>query len=172
MMSLSGFELIADKNCSEAQLISAISNLGPVRESAQFWIEIAENSSYSILHRRHCIFQLFYRHVTQGLTLASLATLLNIPSWLTENNITVVEDIGGSIPVKLSFENSVVVLNILPGKSADLNRWQIYISVNYKTDSKFFFKLISGAPTNQDTENLRIIEIGFSPPALDSLGAL
>jgi hypothetical protein len=170
-MSLSGFEVIADKNCSEEQLITAITNLGPVKESPQFWIGIAENDAFSLLHRRHCIFQLFYRHVTQGMTLASLAMLLNKPLWLAENDITVVEDIGGHIPVKLSFENSVVVLNILTGKSADLNRWQIYISVNNKTDAKNFFKLISGASTNRDTEDLKIIEIGFSPPALNSMGA-
>ena len=166
--------MIADKHCSEAQLVNAIRNLGSVNESPKFWTDIAEDDSYSRLHRRHSIFQLFYRHVVPGMSLSQLAFILQRPSWLTEKEITIVEDLGGHIPVSLSLGNTVLVFNVIPDSNPNSDRWhpdrwQIYMSVTGQIHPNGFYRLLGGGAVNQATSEATILEVGFSPPALDSL---
>lgn len=160
------FERIKNINCSENDLINAIKNLGAVTESPGFWTSIAENNAYKIFHRRHCIFQLFYRHVYVGMALHTLAVVLQKSKWLTKNNIRRVEDIGGHIPVKLSFNNTVVVLSILltPG----FDNWEIYLSIAGTLDEQQIFELINDNADNA-IKDFEILETGFTPQVLNSL---
>lgn len=168
-MGSSPTDVIADKHCSENQLVNAIQNLGPVNESPKFWTDIVEDESYSRLHRRHSIFQLFYRHVVPGMTLSLLALILQRPAWLTQKEITIVEDLGGHIPVSLSFDNTVLVFNIIPNPASSSDRWHIYLSVKGQIDPHDFFRLLSGSAVNQAISEATILEVGFSPPVLDSM---
>ena len=163
-MASSILQSIANKASSEEQLVSAINQLGPVTESPRFWIAIAEDPTYPRSHRRHSIFQLFKRHVKPGMTLASLGQLLGQPAWLAEQDITMVEDLGGSIPVRLSFDNTVLVLAILPDSAPHTDRWQIYLSVQGHVDLGEVWQVLQGRETNSATGATPILEVGFSPP--------
>jgi hypothetical protein len=68
---------------------------------------------YSRRHRRYGVFQIFYRHVTRGMPLSQLALVQRRPMWLAVGDISVVEDLGGHILVQLTFDNTVLVPNIL-----------------------------------------------------------
>lgn len=168
-MSSSPIEVIADKRRDEGELVEAIQNLGPVNEPPGFWTDIAEDESYGRLHRRHAVFQLFHRHVAPGMTLSQLALILRRPSWLTDEQITAVEDLGGHIPVGLTFDNTVLVLDVLPGPAPKPDRWLIYLSVRGQVAPEDFQRLLRGGAVDQAVSEAAILEVGFSPPVLDGL---
>ena len=160
--------LVADKRSSEDALQSAIRNVGPVEEPASFWTTIGSDESYSRLHRRHSIFQFFYRHIVPGMTLADLARVMGKPTWLSENDVTIVEDLGGHIPVKLASDRTVLVFDVLPDKTTISDRWQVYISVTGSISLPEIRGLLFEETAPESVRKAKIIEIGFSPLALDS----
>lgn len=162
-------EVIADKHSDEDQLVRAIEKLGGKKEAPKFWTDIAANEGYSRFHRRHSVFQLFYRHVTPGMTLSHLVPILQSPEWLANRNIAAVADLGGYIPVRLSFDNTVLTLDIIPDLSLSSDHWYVYIGVVGLIDPKDFCRLIHGGTVDQPTSDATILEIGFSPPVVDSL---
>jgi len=161
-------EQIADKHSSEKKLIDAIRNLGPVKEPADFWIKISNDNSYSKFHRRHCIFQLFYRHIQPGMSLSSLATIFNKPHCLHENDIYVIEDLGGHIPVSISAGDTILVINVLPENDTDY--FQVYFKVSGEMSAKDFYQLLNGQLVNPLVKQSKIIEMGFNPVVIDSIG--
>ncbi len=165
----SPIEMINDKHCDEEQLVRAIENLGVVNEAPEFWTNIVENKAYRKNHRRHSVYQFFYRHVKPGMTLSQLAQILGSPTWLANEDISIVEDLGGYIPVKVTFDNTVLVLDILPDPDPVSEHWYVYVSVTGHVDPKNFYQLLQGGAVDQATSEATILEIGFSPPVIDSL---
>ena len=160
---------IADRRCSEAGLVRAISHLGAIAEDPGFWLKIADDTSYRISHRRHVIFQLFYRHVHPGMTLAQLAALVRGRPWLPPESVSVVGDLGGSIPVRLTFDNTVFVIEVLPGSSGE-DRWLVYVSVAGQIELDDCRRILRGETAALAAGDAVIVELGFVPPVIDSVG--
>ena len=156
--------VIADEHSGEDQRRDAMLSLGPAAESPDFWSRIANDASFSRLHRRRSIFQLFLRHVRPGQTLAAVADILRKPSWLEAQHVSALEDVGGNVPVRMSFDNTVLVLDVLPEPTPNSDRWQVFLSVTGAVDPEDFFRLVSGGPASEATKSARVVEIGFSPP--------
>lgn len=169
-MTNAAHAIIVDRHCGEDQLRQAIQGLGPVSEPPSFWTAIASDDSYSRFHRRQSVFQLFYRHIRPGMTLADLARVVGQPTWLSRINVTAVEDLGGHIPVALSSDRTVLVFDILPDPMPNSDHWQVYLSVTGAVDPGDVIRLLSGERVPETVHNAHIIEIGFSPPALRSGG--
>src|SRR4051812_45305067 len=87
--------------CFEKQLKNA-------KESSDCWREVANNPDYSKERRRLAVFRLFKAHVKKGVTLKQLANILLNPSWFDLDDILVIEALGGSLPVRLTVENTVL----------------------------------------------------------------
>jgi hypothetical protein len=68
-------------------LIKRIRQNAPKKDEATIWARVANSDKYSDIRRRRAIFQLFDRHVRQGMTLGELANLLAKPSWLKRKSI-------------------------------------------------------------------------------------
>jgi hypothetical protein len=163
-------KIVADNRCTEDALRAAIRNMGLVEEAPNFWTNIGSDESYSRAHRRHCIFQLFYRHIVPGMTLADLSRIVGRPTWLSEKDVTIVEDLGGHIPVQLTSDRAAMVLDVLPDAMANSDHWQVYISVNDSISLTSLRQLLFEKAAPTDVRNAVILQIGFSPPALNSFG--
>lgn len=138
----------------------------PPDEPAGFWARIANDPSYPRNRRRQSVFQLLYRHLRVPTVLGALAGLLAGAAWLQEQDISVLGDVGGHVPVTPTFGGTVLVIDVLP---AD-HHWLIYVSVLEQVDAADAFRLLREPSRGGPAASLRVTEIGFSPQVVDSLG--
>jgi hypothetical protein len=81
------FRVIADPHVSTNELIRALKEVrssGTTNEPPQFWSSIANDTNYSIDHRKRAALQLFARHFKPGMTIHEVAGLLSRPNWLSQ----------------------------------------------------------------------------------------
>ncbi len=156
--------IIADPKTDIQTLMRAVQQLGPVTEVASFWTAIGNNAEYSQKHRRWAVWELFHRHVKPGITLADLARILDNPTWLADESISVVTVLGGRIPVKWTFEDTVFSLLIFPDIPDDTyDSWGIYLRVSGKVDRESFIKVIRDQPVPAEVRNAQVLERGLVP---------
>ena len=156
---------IADPSTGRTALIDAIRDLGPVTEPASFWSDIAGDDAFAPEHRRRAVVALFRRHVVPGTTLADLARALGDAAWLTDDDVSVVEVLGGKIPVSSTFEDTVLVLGVLPGLPDEASRhWAIYLRVAGTLDLSDVLALLHAGAAPPEVERAEILEVGFEPP--------
>lgn len=160
-------QIIADPGVSEADLVDAIAQLGAVTEPASFWARLANDSHRSPTQRRLYIFQLFHRHVRPGMSLSQLALILDKPAWLTREVLEMIEDLGGTIPVRLTDDNTVFVLRVSP-ECETSPIWAVYVSVTGKHSANELYALLHGNAVDARVAQARILQIGFSPPVHQS----
>ena len=151
--------IIAAKGTSPTELDAAVANLTmPPKESPKYWSEIANDSSYPVFHRRRAVFQLLSRHLRTGMSVSELAKLLDHPTWLRASHIFLVDTLRGQIPVHLSPNDTVFVLEVLLGPHRDTSA--IYLRVRGKVDlQKFRDAILAGKKTS--IGNAAIVEIGL-----------
>ena len=113
--------------------------------------------------RRRAIVELFREQVRPGMTLAELARVLDEPDWLRDEDLTVVDVLGGKIPVTWTHEDTVLVLGVLPGLPDDPS-WSIYLRVAGKLQLADVLALLHGGDAPAHVARAEIREIGFEPP--------
>ena len=162
---------IADPSVSQDALVQALRQLGPTTEPASFWTKIANSTSYGPDQRRRAVFELFERHVGAGLTLGQLADLLDHPTWLEAADVSVVDRLGGKIPVSWNPQDTVFVLAVFPNlPDGRYAHWAIYLRVSGKVDRDDFVRAIRGEAVPNAVRDARLLEFGLSPPDPASLG--
>jgi hypothetical protein len=98
------------------------------------------------------------------MTLADLAELLDNPTWLKDEDITLVTIVGGRLPVKWSNEDTIFILHIFPGlPDRYYTHWAIYIKVSGKVEIQSIVDIIRGRPVEQIVAQAKILEIGLVP---------
>ena len=124
---------------------------------------IAGSDAHSPERRRRAVVELFRRQVRPGMTLAELARVLDDPDWLRDDDLSVVDVLGGKIPVSWTLEDTVLVLGVLPGLPDDPG-WSIYLRVAGKLELGEVLALLHGGTAPPEVERAEILEIGFEPP--------
>ena len=156
---------IADPSTGRTALIDAIRGLGPVTEPASFWSDIAGDDAFGPEHRRRAVVALFRRHVVPGTTLAELARALGDPAWLVDDDVSVVDVLGGKIPVSWTIADTVLVFGVLPELSDEVSRdWAIYLRVAGTIDLADVIALLRGGTAAPEVQRAEILEVGFEPP--------
>jgi hypothetical protein len=115
--------------------------------------------------RRRQVVELFREHVRPGMTLAELARVLDEPEWLRDEDLSVVDVLGGKIPVRWTHEDTVLVLGVLPGLPDDPG-WSIYLRVAGRVALADVLALLHGREAPAEVARAEIREIGFEPPDL------
>ena len=124
---------------------------------------IAGSDAYDPDRRRRAVVELFRRQVQPGMTLADLARVLDDPAWLRDDDLSVVDVLGGKIPVSWTHEDTVLVLGVLPGLPDDPG-WSIYLRVAGKLELADVLALLHGRDAPPEVARAEIREIGFEPP--------
>jgi len=159
---------VADPSSELSAVKLAVRILGTADEPAHFWTDIANNAAYHDAHRRLAVFALFDRHVETGMTLSELATLLAEPTWLVDGDVTVVKSLGGKIPVRWTFEDTVLVLLVFPRlEEPDGGPWAVYLRVAGKVNVTEFNRLIHNGIASPNTAGALLLEIALVPPLLE-----
>src|SRR5262245_17481718 len=105
---------ITNRAVTDEVLLQAISRLGKVSEPPDFWTRIANDSSYTLTHRRRCIFALVRRHGMSCTSIEPLARRLTPATWLRDEDIELVTHVFGWIPIDFTLEDSVFRIRVLP----------------------------------------------------------
>lgn len=155
---------IADPQIDEETLADAIQALGTVDEDAQFWADITNSSQYSQQHRRRAVFALFQRHIYPPITLGELADILDNPSWIKSEDIGVVGELAGEIPVIYNPEDTVFVLPIFPEvPDGHYAFWAIYLRVEGKIAAETLGNILYGRSSDEQLLNKHVLEFALSP---------
>jgi len=109
------------------------------------------------------VVELFRRQVRPGMTLADLARVLGDAAWLRDEDLSVVDVLGGKIPVSWTLEDTVLVLGVLPGLPDDPG-WSIYLRVAGKLELADVLALLRGRDAPPAVARAEILEVGFEPP--------
>ncbi len=156
--------IISDPETDTELFLQEIRQLGAVTEPAHFWAAITSSAAYSSERRRQAVFQLFKRHVTPGLTLAELAIILDGPTWLAGDNLSVVTNLAGELPVKFTLDDTIFVLRVFPELVDDLyGPWSIYLRVGGKVEPEAFLDLLRGEGVSDEVRQAELLELAFSP---------
>ncbi len=150
---------IVDRHALIESVRTAITNFAKTPQPS-FWIEIANDPTYSLVHRRLCVFELFRRHVRVGMKLRRMNEVLGDPKWLQDGDIHLVRIVVGWIPVELQSGDSVFCIWVLPepGRESVL----VYLRVSGDVPSGDFDRLLlekddsAGASINRE---LGVVEI-------------
>ncbi len=155
--------IISNPNTEYEALVEAISTLKNGYEKPMFWSNIINNEKYNLKHRSLALYQFFKRHVRQGMNLKELAQILNHPFWLNLQDIILVTEISGEMPVQFSLENTVIQLRVFPGVFE--NNWAVYLLIEDKITIEEFYNVLrqNVKYKNSDFNSLRILEVGLSP---------
>ena len=159
---------IADKNIAEGDLRRAIGQLSRMNEPPSFWNDIATNTGYSRVHRICCILELFRRHVSVGMRLDSFAQLLGDPKWLRDEDVEVVIALNGEIPVTWNFEDTIIVLRLLPESASDSD-FAIYLRISGKVSRGDLISVLHRKDVIQEIKAATILEVGFAEPYRHSI---
>jgi hypothetical protein len=104
---------------------------------------------------------LFRRHRGSAGTAYELALLLDHPKWLRDENISIVEVMGGLIPVEMGPGDTVFRIRLLPASVRDTS--DVYIRVAGKVGRDDFSRMIRGdtaAPLISSIGGRPVIEVG------------
>lgn len=134
--------VITNKATSDADLLQAISRFGRVSENPGFWTTIANDESYTALHRSRCVFALFRRHGNHCSGLRQLGNVLAPANWLLEDSILRVENVIGWVPVDVTFGDTIFRIE-LPHASKD-KAASVYIRIAGKVTKSDFIRVIRG----------------------------
>lgn len=157
---------IADPASSKDSLLNALSNLKEVNENSTFWADIANSDRFNNDHRRRAVFMLFKRHVKPKIRLKELGEILNHPTWLQFENIHIIKELTGEIPVEFNLNNTAILINIFPDlPDGQYERWAIYLSIEGKISVEDFYKIISsgGKKVMKELRERKLLEFGLSP---------
>jgi hypothetical protein len=111
---------------------------------------------------RQSVIRLFRERVRPGMTLAEVAQVLDRPTWLADEHVWIVGDIGGHIPVGLEPDESVVVIDVLPEGD---DRFHVYLRVSEEITAEDFLRWVRDGEDEAAAARVTVVEVGFSPPA-------
>jgi len=157
------FEVINDSAISDKKLVEAIEivRLHLVTEPPDFWIEICNNESFSVVHRTRCFFELFRRHVPVGTKMSRLLQWNGVSWWFDDDNI---RDIGVASVLPFDPLPNSTIIEIRP-PFAKIAPAALYISI--EGESYIIFKRWNmikkrGCAGYSKKIDLTINQIGYS----------
>ncbi len=155
---------LLDPSAPAADVMRAARRVADAEMPAQAWARLASDAAYGLVQRRVCVFELFRRHVHPGSTVAEIARLLDHPTWLRDEHVRELEDIGGRLPpVTLDGEDAVFAIDVLPGAAPVADLWTVYLRMRGRLDRGVFSGLLRGTVKTGVELGVVVLEIGFVP---------
>jgi hypothetical protein len=136
----------------------AIARLPSVAGSPRLWLGVAADVRFSADHRARVVSAFFHRHIPDGTTLGELATQLEQPPWLSEDDVDVVSVMAGKLPVRWSPDETVIVLRpSFDGRPVGA----VYLTVRGHLERPTVQAVICRNGGDPDARRARIVDKGF-----------
>jgi len=159
-MSQDVLKRISDRMISERELQLEINNLQDVPELPSFWIDIANDQTYSAGHRAICICQFFKRHVLGSINIVDLAKLLDGPQWINPSTVTTVTRLKGEIPVEWNLGETVLAIRLLPAEVED--SMVLYLRLSRTLDVDTFVQIMRNPQRDATAVGITVLEAACS----------
>ena len=159
-------DIIINPKTKRETLNQAINQLTDEKEPPTFWSNISNSNTYSAYHRRLAIFSLFKRHIKENVTLNEFAEYLNKPTWLDRQNLVLITEVLGELPVQFTLDDTILQIKIfpeLPGEGWDY--WAVYLRIEGEINKEDFYQTIQQGNnyTNEKIKNQKLLEYGLAP---------
>jgi hypothetical protein len=150
------FSVLTNKAASDEDLLRAISRLGKVTEPASFWTKIADDPSYSLLHRTRAILALFRRHCGDKTTCHELRNTIAPAQWMRESLIQKFDEPYAGLPPfsPLGGDTTVFRIRVLCGPG-------VCVELQGKVDIHVFSSLLRGDSV-ASSEDPGILQYGIA----------
>jgi hypothetical protein len=155
------------------RLIERIRRNSPTKEESATWASVANSNKYTDVRRRRAVFQLFDRHVYQGMTLEKVAGLLEHPSWLKQKDVQKVEGtLRGYIGIHAVPDETIFRISVLESERA---KPAIYVRVEDPLSGDpptgdAFYDALQGE--NTETARLKVTAVVVSPTAKEDIACI
>jgi hypothetical protein len=156
-------KVIADPTVHPTRFAEAVRRLGRANEPPSFWTAIANDPTYPLAHRRTAVLQLFMRHVAPGTPLAQLVRILDGAPWLEDEDVALVEDIGGFAGLTTGLGDIAFRITVLPDSDAGAF---VFLALDATLDRLAFAATVRGGGIAPDA---RIVDRATLP--LDGVDA-
>jgi len=151
---------ISDRTTSERDLKSEISKLGGVTEPPSFWIDIANDQTYSAGHRATCICQLFKRHVKGSISLVDLTRLLDHPDWINPDTVTTVRYLRGEIPVAWNLGETVFAIRLFLRELEEPP--VLYLRLSQSIEAETFVQIVTASRHDATAAGISVLQAACS----------
>ena len=155
-MNRSVLERISEKTISESDLRSEIKKLEDAGEPASFWLDIANDQTYSAIHRALAICQFFKRHMREPVNIVDLAKLLDSPDWIKSGMVTTVNHLKGEIPVEWNLGETVLAIRLFPGE-VEVSL-VLYVRLSQSIKAETFVQIMSASQYDATAVGASVLE--------------
>jgi hypothetical protein len=131
--------------------------LGPAAETPAYWAAIANDPSRPAAQRALAVELLVRRNVVPGrTTLGVLGAMLGGAAWLGDNDLELVEVLGGKVPVSWSLGDTVAAVSLPGGRSV------LYLAVAGQYTAPELVNALRGTCADPRVLAAVIRDLGFS----------
>jgi hypothetical protein len=162
-------EIIRDPGSDLEAFLAACVALPWDRNQPAVWTAVANDGRYRTPQRRQAVIELFRGHITAGTTLGELGQILAGAPWLDEDDVRLVEDVGGrTLPVTPTFEDAIFAIYLFTSDWRPDDFFAVYLRVPRYVTKRDLLAAIHGKATDQ-IFTTPILEIGMVLEAAPSL---
>ena len=158
------WDVISNTEVSNTELVEAIKGIGKLSSQIKFWNEIANNTRYTLAHRKHCVLQLFKRHANAGMPLGEFVRLFLNEKWFEESQFEKIDAIRGKLPIEVAIDRSIFQISVLPDH--DNNDCFIYFSVEGKISKAEVINIQHNDQYFSALNQRKVLEIGYASDLL------
>jgi hypothetical protein len=158
--SKTALAIIANPHVATNELIQALKVLRDSKvtnEPPQFWTAIANSPKYSCDHRQRAALQLLARHFRRGMTFGDIGRLLDHPNWIDRHGVGSGPATGPGPPGVNDMDGLALAWISCGGASSA--RIFFRFTQGYMGTAADLYWCLEGKPTNQELDNVRIVEV-------------
>jgi hypothetical protein len=151
--------VIAMPDATTNQLLQALKLLRDSKitnEPPQFWTAIANNSKYSVDHRRRAVLQLLARHFHPGMTFGEIGQLFDHATWIDRRSLG--GGPAGNLPEGANETDGLAFVCISCGHDRAPVVW-FRFGDRYTGSANDLYWCMEGKPTNSELARVRIVGI-------------
>ncbi len=162
-------EIIRDPGSDLEAFLGACAALPSDRNQPTMWAAVANDGRYRTPQRRQAVLELFRRHIAAGTTLGELGHILAGAPWLDEDDVRLVEDVGGrTLPVTPTFEDAIFAIYLFTADWRPDDFFAVYLRVPRYVTKRDLLAAIHGKATDEIFRT-PVLEIGTVVEAAPSL---
>jgi hypothetical protein len=123
--------------------------------------QIANDPGNAKDRRRAAVFELF-RQLQPPLALGDVGRALERPAWLADDDVAIIDRVGGKLPVTWNQHDTIVVLRVLPEPNDEGPVWTVYLHIEGKHERREVAACLDNGGDGP-AANATIVELALSP---------
>jgi hypothetical protein len=124
--------------------------------------QIANDPRNAKERRRAAVFELF-RQLHPPVALGDVGRALERPTWLTDDDVAIIDGVGGKLPVTWNDHDTIVALRVLSDLTHEGPVWTVYLRIEGKHEGRDVAACLRKGGDGGPAANATIVELALSP---------